>query len=208
MNTSSATWRISSNTRSLYVDLRALLAPFAAAFQELQIVHLLTRDNQFVATSISAVEASQPERLVSAAADVGAMASQLDNLITMQRESLAELRDGWTGGAADAAIARGEQNLTVQEALRDRLHTLQGVLASGGGQLNSARTALLDMVGELRGQGWEISDDGVTTPPPNLSEAFRSVPQAYTLMIQRLLETYAVIDDETADGFPIFEPGG
>ncbi|WP_163688746.1 WXG100 family type VII secretion target [Mycolicibacterium gadium] len=161
-----------------------------------------------MATSISAVEASQPERLASAAADVGHMASQLDHLITMQRDSIAELRDGWTGEAADAAVARGEQNLATQEALRDKLQTLQGVLASGGGQLNSARTALLDMVGELRGQGWEISDDGVTTPPPNLSEAFRSVPQAYTLMIQRLLETYDVIDDETAGGFPIFEPGG
>lgn len=145
---------------------------------------------------------------MSAAADVGAMASQLDHLITMQRGSIAELRDGWTGEAADAAIARGEQNLATQEALRDKLQTLQGVLASGGGQLDSARTALLDMVGELRGQGWEISDDGVTTPPPNLSEAFRSVPQAYTLLIQRLLETYDVIDDETAGGFPVFEPGG
>ncbi|MBY0288002.1 MAG: hypothetical protein K2X52_12725 [Mycobacteriaceae bacterium] len=161
-----------------------------------------------MATSISAVEASQPERVVAAAADVGAMASQLDDLITMQRGSIAELRDGWTGGAADAAIARGEQNLAVQEALRDKLHALQGVLATGGGQLDSARTALLDMVGELRGQGWEISDEGVTTAPPNLSEAFRSVPQAYTLMIQRLLETYDVIDGETAGRFPIFEPGG
>ncbi|WP_333894617.1 hypothetical protein [Mycolicibacterium gadium] len=161
-----------------------------------------------MATSISAVEASQPGRLVSAAADVGAMAAQLDHLITVQRDSIAELRDGWTGGAADAAIARGEQNLATQEALRDKLQTLQGVLASGGGQLNSARTALLDMVGELRGQGWEISDDGVAAPPPNLSEAFRSVPQAYTLMIRRLLETYDLIDDETAESFPIFEPGG
>jgi hypothetical protein len=167
-----------------------------------------TRDNQFVATSISAVEASQPERLVSAAADVGAMALQLDNLIATQRDSIAQLRDGWTGEAADTALARAAENLTVQEALRDKLQTLQGVLASGGQQLDSARTVLLDMVGELRGQGWEISDDGVAAPPPTLSEAFRSVPQAYTLLIQRLLETYDVIDNETAGSFPLFEPGG
>lgn len=167
-----------------------------------------TRDNQSVAISISAVEASQPDRLIAAAAEVGAMASQLDSLITTQRASVAELREGWSGSAADAAIARGEQNLANQEALRDRLQILQGVLSSGGGQLNSARTALLDMVGELRGQGWHITDDGVTTPPPNLSEAFRSFPQAYTLMIQKLLRTYDVIDDDTASRFPIFEPGG
>jgi hypothetical protein len=161
-----------------------------------------------VANSISAVEASQPERLISAAADVGAMATQLDNLIATQRDSITALRDGWSGGAADAAIARGEQSLAIQEELRDRLQTLQGVLASGGQQLNSARTALLDMVSELRGQGWEVSDDGITTPPPTLSETFRSVPQAYTLMIQRLLEIYAAIDDETAGSFPTFAPGG
>ena len=167
-----------------------------------------TRDNQLVATSISAVEASQPDRLVAAATEVSAMASQLDRLITRQRDSITELREGWSGSAADAAIARGEQNLATQEALRDRLQTLQGVLSSGGGQLNSARTALLDMVGGLRSQGWQISDDGVTTPPPNLSEAFRSFPQAYTQMIQKLLKTYGVIDDATAARFPIFEPGG
>lgn len=136
------------------------------------------------------------------------MASQLDRLIATQRDSVAELRAGWTGTAADAAIARGEQTLATQEALRDKLQTLHGVLASGGGQLNSARTALLDMVAELRGQGWQISDDGVATPPPNLSDAFRSVPQAYTLMMQKLLRTYVVIDDETAGRFPSFEPGG
>lgn len=143
-----------------------------------------------------------------AADEVGAMASQLDNLITTQRDSVAELRDGWTGAAADAAIARGEQNLASQEALRDDLQTLQGVLSSSGGQLNSARTALLDMVGGLRSQGWQISDDGVATPPPNLSDAFRSFPEAYTLMMQKLLKTYDVIDDDTAGRFPLFEPGG
>jgi hypothetical protein len=136
------------------------------------------------------------------------MASQLDRLIAAQRDSVAELRDGWTGTAADAAIARGEQNLASQEELRDNLQTLQGVLSSGGGQLNSARTALLDMVGELRAQGWQISDDGVASPPPNLSEAFRSFPHAYTLMLQKLLKTYAVIDDDTAGRLPLFVPGG
>lgn len=161
-----------------------------------------------MAVSISAVEASQPARLVNAAADVGAMASRLDSLIETQREAVAELRDGWTGVAADAAIARGEQNLASQEALRDTLKALQGVLFSGGGQLDSARTALLNMVGGLRAQGWQISDDGVATPPPTLSEAFRSVPQAYTLMMQKLLRTIALIDDETAGRFPSFEPGG
>ena len=167
-----------------------------------------TQDNEFVATSISAVEASQPERLVSAAAEVGTRTAQLDNLITTQRESVNKLREGWSGTAANAAIARGEQNLASQEALRDKLQTLQGVLSSGGGQLTSARTALLDMVGQLRGQGWQISDDGVATPPPNLSEAFRSYPQAYTQLIQRLLKTYDGIDSETAGKFPTFDEKG
>jgi uncharacterized protein YukE len=158
-----------------------------------------------VATSISAVAASQPERLVTAAAEVGTQATQLDNLIATQRDSVNKLREGWSGSAADAAIARGEQNLATQEALRDELQTLQGVLSFGGGQLDSTRTVLLDMVDQLRGQGWLISDDGVATPPPNLSEVFRSVPQAYTQMIQKLLKTYDGIDVETAGRFPTFE---
>jgi len=158
-----------------------------------------------VTTSISAVEASQPERLVTAAAEVGTQAAQLDNLIAAQRDSVNRLREAWSGSAADAAIARGEQNLATQEALRDKLQTLQGVLSSGGGQLGSARTALLDMVGQLQGQGWQISDDGVAAPPPNLPEVFRSVPQAYSLMIQKLLKAYDSIDSDTADSVPAFD---
>lgn len=160
-----------------------------------------------MATSISAVAASQPDRLVTAAAEVGTQATQLDNLITAQRDSVNKLREGWSGSAADAAIARGEQNLAIQESLREKLQTLQGVLSSGGGQLSSARTALLDMVGQLRDQGWHISDDGVAAPPPNLPEVFRSVPQAYTQMIQKLLKTYDGIDSAAAGSVPAFDEG-
>lgn len=167
-----------------------------------------TRDNQLVATSISAVEASQPGRLISAADEVGAQVSQLSNLIATQRDALTQLRDGWSGFAADAAITRGEQDLANQEELRDKLQTLQSALSSGGRQLDSARSALLDIVGRLRGQGWQISDDGVATPPPHLSDVFRSFPQAYTQLIQKLLTTYESIDGETAQSFPTFEPGG
>jgi uncharacterized protein YukE len=159
-----------------------------------------------VASSISAVEASQPERLVSAAADVGARAGQLDSLIETQRRSMSELRTGWSGTAADAALARGERDLAKQESVRDKLRTLNSALESGGGQLGSTRTALLDMVNSLRGQGWQISDDGVATPPANLNEVFRSYPLAYTTMIQRLLQTFDSIDRDTAGKFPTFDP--
>jgi uncharacterized protein YukE len=158
-----------------------------------------------VATSISAVEASRPDRLVSAAADVGAQTAQLDSLISAQRESVVKLREGWSGSAADAAVSRAEQNLAGQEALRDKLQALQGVLATGGGQLDSTRTALLDMVESLRSHGWQISDDGVATPPPNLPDVFRSFPHAYTLMIRRLLQTYDGIDGDTAGRVPTFD---
>ena len=145
---------------------------------------------------------------MSAAAEVGTRTAQLDNLITTQRESVNKLRDGWSGIAANAAVARGEQNLAHQETLRNKLQTLQSVLASGGGQLGSTRTALLDMVGQLRGQGWQVSDDGVATPPPNMPEVFRSYPQAYTQMLQRLLKTFDGIDGETAGRFPTFDETG
>jgi hypothetical protein len=158
-----------------------------------------------VATSISAVEASQPGRLLSAADEVGAQLSQLTSLIATQRDAVTQLRDGWSGQAADAAIARAVQHLANQEALRDQMQILQDVLTSGGGQLDSARSALLDMVSQLRGQGWDISDDGVATAPPYLSEVFHSFPQAYTQLIQKLLETYDVIDDETAGRLPTFD---
>ena len=165
-------------------------------------------DNGLVSISISAVEASQPERLVSAAAEVGAQTTQLDNLISTQRDSVNRLREEWSGSAADAAVSRGERNLATQEALREKLQTLQGVLATGGGQLRSTRTALLDMVGSLRSQGWQISDDGMATPPPNLPEVFHSFPHAYTLMIQRLLATYDGIDGDTAGRVPTFDDNG
>jgi hypothetical protein len=120
MNVSTAIWRISTTRHPHHVDLRTPLTIGRPAFRELQMASSPTRDNEFVATSISAVEASQPERLVSAATEVGARATQLDNLISTQRETVDKLRAGWSGSAANAAIARGEHNLATQEALRDK----------------------------------------------------------------------------------------
>ena len=150
-----------------------------------------------MSVTLSTVEASRPEQLVASASDLGARISVLDATIAAQRQSLAHLGAAWQGQAADAAIAKAQQNLDQQEELRARLSALQQALQTGGAQLSEARTALLDIVDTLRGTGWQVADDGTATPPP-FPPLLRLLAPAWTAIIQRLLDAFADIDSQTA----------
>jgi hypothetical protein len=59
-------------------------------------------------------------------------------------------------------------------------------------------------VDSLRSQGWQVSDDGVATPPPELPPALKGTAPAWTSIVQRLLTTFDDIDRQTAGNFPKF----
>ena len=156
--------------------------------------------------SVSLVETTRPEALTTAATQLGGKVAQLNSTIDEQRNALRDLRGGWQGTAANAALGRGERDLAKQTGLRDRLTQAQQVLQAGGTHLAQARAAILSIVNSLRGQGWQVSDSGVATPPSNLPPVFKSTAAAWTAIVQRLLTTFGQIDATTAGNMPKFSP--
>lgn len=152
-----------------------------------------------LSVTVSTVEASRPDRLLTAAADLGGRIAALDSAMTTQRQALATMRSWWQGQAARAAILKAEQNLDRQEELRARLSALQQVLRSGGTQLSFTRTGLLSVVEMLRAVGWQVADDGTATPPP-APPILRLLAPAWTALLQKLLAVFADIDAQTAAG--------
>ncbi len=156
--------------------------------------------------SVSLVETTRPEALTTAATQLGGKVAQLNSTIDAQRNALRDLQGGWQGTAADAALARGQRDLAEQTGLRDRLTQAQQVLQAGGTHLAQARSAILGIVNSLRGQGWQVSDSGVATPPPTLPPVFKSTAAAWTAIVQKLLTTFGQIDAQTAGNLPKFSP--
>lgn len=156
--------------------------------------------------SVSLVETTRPEALTTAATQIGGKVAQLNSTIDAQCNALRDLRGGWQGAAADAALAKGQRDLAKQTGLRDRLTQAQQVLQAGGTHLAQARAAILGIVNSLRGQGWQVSDSGIATPPMNLSPVFKSTAAAWTAIVQKLLRTFGQIDAQTASNLPKFSP--
>ncbi|WP_209921517.1 alpha/beta hydrolase [Mycolicibacterium lutetiense] len=150
-----------------------------------------------MSVTVSTVQASQPEQLVAAAADLGTKIATLDTTMAAQRQALAQMRASWQGQAASAAIIKAEQNLNRQEELRARLSALQQALNAGGTQMAFTRNGLLATVGMLRAVGWQISDDGTATPPL-FPLILRLMAPAWTAIIKKLLAAFAQIDAQTA----------
>lgn len=159
-----------------------------------------------MSVSVSSVEAARPEALTTAAGGLGAKITQLNTTIDAQRKALGDLKNGWQGVAAVAALARAGIDLSRQIVLRDRLMITQQVLQTGGSHLAQVRSAVLQIVGSLRAKGWQVSDDGVATPPPNLPEPLKGTAAAWTAIIQRLLTIFDQVDSQTAAGLPDFGP--
>lgn len=159
-----------------------------------------------MAVSVSLVEATRPEELTTAATNLGGKVAQLNSTIDAQRNAVRDLQSGWEGAASEAALARAERDLAKQTGFRDRLARAQQVLQTGGTHLAQARSALLGIVNTLRGQGWQVADDGVATPPPTLPPVLKGTATAWTAAVQRLLTTFGEIDKQTAGSLPTFGP--
>jgi WXG100 family type VII secretion target len=159
-----------------------------------------------MAVSVSLVETTRPEELTTAATNLSGKVAQLNSTIDTQRNALRDLQGGWEGEASQAALARAERDLAKQTGFRDRLAQAQQILQTGGTHLAQTRSALLGIVNTLRGQGWQVSDNGVATPPATLPQVLKGTATAWTAIVQRLLTTFGEIDKQTAGSLPKFSP--
>jgi hypothetical protein len=91
---------------------------------------------------------------------------------------------------------------TRPEELTTAATNLGGKVA--GTHLAQAGLALLGIVNSLRGQGWQVSDSGVATPPSTPPPVLKGTAAAWTAIVQRLLTTFDDIDKQTAGNLPKF----
>ncbi|MDT7756930.1 MAG: hypothetical protein QOH27_2828, partial [Mycobacterium sp.] len=129
-----------------------------------------------VSVSLSTIEASNPDSLTSAAAELGDKISSLDASLDVQRHAVAQLREAWEGSAADAALRRAEQAIDRQEELR---------------------AGLMRIVGTLRATGWTVGEDGTTFPPLLPTFTWLMAP-VFTALVRRLLNLFDLADQRTA----------
>jgi WXG100 family type VII secretion target len=135
--------------------------------------------------SISTVRSSNPEALVRTAADVGARAATLQTQIDRQLVVIDNLRRGWDGASADAAIESASRTLQRMQRLHGALTALQSALQAGGTDLAQQRSRILNHVDRLQGQGWQVADDGtVSIRPGSVLDVFSRLSPVQRVILQ------------------------
>lgn len=137
--------------------------------------------------SISQVEAAKPEALVQSGTDIADRASVLAAQMDQQRAVIDNLRSSWTGTSADAAITSATASLERMQRLHDSLTALRTALQTGGADLVQQRSGILDSVDRLRGQGWQVADDGtVSIRRGSMLDVFARLSPVNRMMLQAM----------------------
>ncbi|MGP4055913.1 alpha/beta hydrolase [Mycobacterium sp. 4D054] len=152
-----------------------------------------------MSVSVSTVRDSDPDRLVDAADALGRRRSELETILTGEREMLVHLQEHWTGQAATGAAAQGVRDLAKQDRIARRLLNLESALRNGGVQMTALRDALLDLVSTLDRFGFAVSDDGTVTPQQWLVGRFLdSLADKFTAFLKKMLQLFTDLDENTA----------
>ncbi|MEW2479168.1 alpha/beta hydrolase [Mycobacterium sp. NPDC049093] len=140
-----------------------------------------------MAVSISQVVASHPEALVQSGADIGTRAATLAAQMDQQRATIDQLRASWTGTSADAAIAGATASLQRMQRLYDSLSALRSALQDGGGELVQQRSRIVGTVDKLKGQGWQVADDGtVSVRPGSVLDFYAKLSPVNRMLLQAM----------------------
>jgi hypothetical protein len=110
--------------------------------------------------TIPQVEAARPDSLTVLSSEVGQSAAELGDRIGRQQATLDALKARWRGSASEAAIAKAAPTMAQMLKMQDAMTRLQSALGDGGTRLTDSRTAIVQMTGQLRAQGWQIGPDG------------------------------------------------
>jgi uncharacterized protein YukE len=144
--------------------------------------------------TIPQVEASRPEGLTQSATDLGQKASGLASQIETQKATLDGLRNTWHGTASDAAIAQTQTTLRRMQRMHDAMTKAQSVMQQGGTALTQTRAMVLQTVGSLSGQGWQVAPDGaVSVRPGSPLDEFAKISPSNAMKVQQLAATNSVI---------------
>ena len=148
--------------------------------------------------TISVVESSQPSRLLDAAGAMAASAASLNAQIAEQRRQLDALRTHWQGEASTAAIAKGEADLTVQQAVFGKLTNFAAALRYGGTNLDALRSQILAMAAQATALGGRVNDDGTVIGNLRYSVMTPRLAGAYTASLKAMLSMFTAVDAATA----------
>lgn len=152
-----------------------------------------------MSVSISTVRASQPGKLVDAADVMRGKHSELQAVITGEREMLSFLQGQWSGDAATAAIDKGLEDIAKQDRIARRLFNLESALRNGGLQMGALRDALLDLVTTIERFGFAVADDGAVTPEQWLVGRFLDgIAENLTSFLKEMLRLFTDLDENTA----------
>ena len=148
--------------------------------------------------TISVVESSQPSRLLDAAGAMAASAASLNAQIAEQRRQLDALRTHWQGDASTAAIAKGEADLTVQQAVHTKLTKYAAALRYGGTNLDALRSQILAMAAQATALGGRVNDDGTVIGNLRYSVMSPRLAGAYTASLTAMLSMFTAVDAATS----------
>lgn len=157
--------------------------------------------------SISVIRAQNPQEVVYAGGDLATKASALDELVGEQVRALNQLKQDWSGSAANAAVAAAYRNIQHQHWQHEKLAALANAMKSGGGTLVAVRDVLLAWV-DIASTLFDVSDAGVVTPrPPNDTAPWVAIAASYTKIIQQLIESFVTTDQTVSTGISAINAG-
>lgn len=143
-----------------------------------------------VPVTIPEVEAARPEGLAQTAAELAGSATGLRDGIEVQQSAVETLRDGWQGGACEAAIAGIAPSLHRMRRLQEAVDRLSNTLDRAAPQLVRSRADVLDTAARWRQQGWRVSPTGaVTVEPGSPLDRYAATGPVAAMRVRRLAAT-------------------
>ncbi|MDG4665830.1 DUF4185 domain-containing protein [Mycobacterium sp. 236(2023)] len=157
--------------------------------------------------SISMIRAQNPQGVVYAGHDLDTKAVSLDEQIGEQVRALNQLKENWSGSAANAAVATAYRNIQQQYWQHEKLAALAKAMQSGGASLVAVRDVLLTWV-DIASTLFDVSDAGVVTAkPPNDTAPWVAIAASYTKIIQQLIESFLTTDQTVSKGIGAINAG-
>ena len=119
--------------------------------------------------TISELAAANPAALVEAGERATAAANTAGQQVSTANQMVTTMHSNWQGDAATAATSKAGRYILEHQAFQQKLARTGSLLTAGGNGLTHSRTSILNYVGQLKSQGWQVADDGSVSVKPGSS---------------------------------------